>query len=246
MKIQVGSAGQRLDGFLNVDIRAVPGVDIVAHAGKLDRVPDRSVETIFSSAFFEHLFPAQHLQTLLEWKRVLSPAGVVVMVGIPDFAAIARYYLDRAPGVVGDRFDLYNVFRYTHGLPEIGAANVWHSWDPGRAPDTAPAGWLPQLHKAIFDADYLYAMTEACGLAPTVVRYAFPGEQHVLNLGFIARPGPRDLAPAGPDVLGILRAVPAIERFVSLDTVALAPRENTADLMLTYVLQSRAAISSGA
>jgi hypothetical protein len=238
MKIQVGCGDQRLDGFLNVDIRPLPTVDIVAHAGKLDRIADRSVEAIFSSAFFEHLFAAQHMPTLLEWKRVLRPEGVVVMLGIPDFAAIARYYLDGAPGVVGDRFDLYNVFRYTHGMPEIGTANVWSSWDPGRMPDTAPPGWLPQLHKAIFDADYVYALTDACGLAATVVRYAFPGESHVLNLGFVARVGTPGAAPQDAEALAVLRGIPAIERFMTLETVTFVARRHAAPLMLRYVGQA--------
>lgn len=240
MKIQVGCGDQRLDGFLNVDIRALPTVDIVAHAGKLDGIADRSVQAIFSSAFFEHLFAAQHLPTLLEWRRVLRPEGAVVMIGIPDFAAIARYYLDRAPGVVGDRFDLYNVFRYTHGMPEIGAENVWHSWDPGRLPDTAPPGWLPQLHKAVFDADYVYELTEACGLAATVIRYAFPGESHVLSLGFVARVGARAAAPPNSDVLATLREIPGIERFMTLDTVTFAARAHASRLMLAYVGQALA------
>lgn len=64
MKIQVGAGSQYLPGFTNVDIRPVPGVDIVGHAGDLRGVPDGSVETIFSSAFFEHLFVAQQLPAL--------------------------------------------------------------------------------------------------------------------------------------------------------------------------------------
>jgi hypothetical protein len=38
MTIQVGSAGQRLPGFLNVDSRKVEGVDIVGHARDLGAV----------------------------------------------------------------------------------------------------------------------------------------------------------------------------------------------------------------
>lgn len=238
MKIQVGCGEQRLEGFLNVDIRPLPTVDIVAHAGKLEGIADGSVRAIFSSAFFEHLFAAQHVPTLLEWRRVLQRDGVVVMVGIPDFAAIARYYLDGGRGVVGDRFDLFNVFRYTHGIPEIGADNVWQSWDPGRLPDTAPAGWLPQLHKAVFDADYVYALTEACGLAATVVRYAFPGESHVLSLGFVARVGTRTTAPSEAEALAVLRGIPGIERFMTLDTVTFATRGPSGLLMLAYVAQA--------
>jgi hypothetical protein len=47
----------------------------------------------------------------------LEPGGVVCYWGIPDFANIAWFYLERRPGIVGPVFDLFNVYRYTHGDP---------------------------------------------------------------------------------------------------------------------------------
>jgi hypothetical protein len=239
VKIHVGSGEQAMPGFLNVDIRPLPGVDVQGHAGDLRRFADGSAEVIFGHAFFEHLFAAHHLAVLREWKRVLAADGVLLVLGVPDFAAIARLYVSAAPGIIGPRFDLYNVYRYTHGIPEIGAANAWTRWDPGRHPDAAPPGWLPQLHKALFDAGYLYALAEMARLDAGVFAYAYPGESHVLNLALAAVHAGR---PAGTvahrtvdGVLGLLRTIPGIERFARLETLEVRGRPAGEDLMLEFL-----------
>ena len=140
MNIQVGAGGVRLPGFLNVDVRKVEGVDIVGDAADLRTIVSGSVDTVFGNAVFEHFFVGHHLAALREWKRLLTPDGAIIVIGLPDFAAIADLYLKGASGIVGDRFDLFNVYRYTHGEPEHAAPPVWSVW---RATDSAaPAGWI--------------------------------------------------------------------------------------------------------
>ncbi len=58
MKIQIWSGNQQLEGFLNVDVRRLEGVDIIGHAADLSEIADGSMDTLFNSAFFEHLFDA--------------------------------------------------------------------------------------------------------------------------------------------------------------------------------------------
>ena len=242
MNLQVGSANQRLPGFVNVDIRQVDGVDVIGHAGRLPSVADGAVEILFSSAVFEHMFAGQHVSILAEWERVLAPTGIIVTLGIPDFAVIAELYLRSAPGIAGPRFDVYNVFRYTHGMPEIGSANVWSTWRPDDQPDTAPAGWLPQLHKAVFDARYLTDLLEYCGLPARVFNYAFPGEGPRLNLGFIATAahGVRRPPTTMAEIATELAHIPGIDRFADLTTLEPSEVKAGADLMLAYVTQGEA------
>jgi hypothetical protein len=240
VKIHVGAGEQALAGFVNVDIRPLPGVDLQGHAGDLRRFADGTAELIFGHAFLEHLFVAHHPSVFREWQRVLAPDGALLVIGIPDFAAIARLYVSGAPGVVGPRFDLYNVYRYTHGIPEIGAANVWSQWDPGRQPDQAPAGWLPQLHKGLFDTGYLYALADLTALDAAVFAYAFPGEVHVLNLAMVAvRAGPAAEVAGHRTVTGVrslMGRVPGVERYVDLKTLEARSRpEGEQDLMLEYL-----------
>jgi hypothetical protein len=96
--------------------------------------------------------------------------GFVCYLGLPDFESIARLYLDRGPGIVGPVFDLYEVYRYTHGDPE--AVDGWY---------------FEQLHKSLFDADEVTGLLTAAGFPSFVTFvYAFPGEPAALSLGFYA------------------------------------------------------------
>ena len=57
-------------------------------------------------------------------------------------------------------FDLYNVYRYTHGNPE-----------------QAPTWWLGQLHKSLFDEDELGAILAEAGFgAFQMFCYGYPGD----------------------------------------------------------------------
>ena len=155
MRLNVGSSARGVPGFLGVDVRPNgPGVRR-GHAADLSFAPDGSVDVLFSHAVFEHVFPAHHLSVLREWRRVTAPNGAIVMTGIPNFEVVARLYLEEAQGVYSDRFDLHHVYRYTHGHPEMEAVPLWSRWNPARRPNSAPPGYVPQLHKALFDTTYL-------------------------------------------------------------------------------------------
>lgn len=235
MRLHIGSSTVRLQGFTNVDIRAVPGVDIVGHAADLHRVSDSEVEFLFANAVLEHIFVGQLLRVFAEWRRVLSADGTMLCLGIPDFGAVARLYLEEAPGVIGERFDLFNVYRYTHGDPEHATDPwSWTTWSPAKHPQRAPRGWLPQLHKCLWDETYLRSMLADTGLVYTIFRYAYPGETAKLNLGFVAA------RTEIPDVDDALSQVPDVERFVdrtTLDRATSTLRHDSArlNMMLDYV-----------
>ncbi len=166
------------------------------------------------NAVMEHLYLQQVPLALTEWARVLSPSGSIVVLGVPDFEMTARLYLEGASGILSERFDLFHVYNYAHGRPEMECRTNWERWDPVRHLDTAPPGWLPQLHKAIYDAATLYAMFDHVDVTQYVVRYAYPGESHRLNLGVVG-------LRTETDPLAMIAAVPTIERFVDLTTLEL-------------------------
>jgi hypothetical protein len=218
MNLQVGAGTVELPGFRNVDVRPNKGVHIVDDATVLSSVQGGSVEILFGNAIFEHFYLGRHLAALRRWKDVLAPDGVIVMTGIPDFAVIARLYLEGAAGIVGERFDLFNVYRYTHGHPEHATRAVSTEWHPnGSMP---PDGWIPQLHKCLMDAGYLRDLLGQTGLAGTLFHYAFPREPHALNLGVIAAHSL--LADASLDAIRrTLQRIPTIETMVALESIAL-------------------------
>jgi hypothetical protein len=223
MKIQVGSGPKALPGFVNVEPRPLGAGSKKGHAADLGFADDRSVDVLFSNAVFEHLYLGQQVGALREWSRVLAPDGVIVCIGIPDFEVIARLYLERAtPGSVSERFDLFEVYRYTHGDPEQGTTVNWSRWRPDRNLNQAPKEWLPQLHKSLFDAPTLAALFGVTGLEVALIRYCHPTDAHRLNLGAIA-------AHTMPDIDAAMARVPGIEQFLvasSIERLQILPDAN--------------------
>ncbi len=221
MKLNVGAGATSLPGFTNVDVRRQPG-NKRGHAGDLGFVEDGSAEVIFSHAVFEHVYVGQRLVVLKEWRRALRADGTIVCLGLPDFRAVATAYLARSkPGTTGPVFDLMEAYRYTHGHPEHASACHWSDWDPGRNTNRAPAGYLPQLHKGLFDVEHLSNLLHAAELvSATLIRYAYPGEEPVINLGFVA--GQRcDDAQEARRRLEVL--IPDADHFCRLETVECLP-----------------------
>ena len=112
-------------------------------------------------------------------REALEPGGACCYIGVPYFRNVARFYLEKAPGTLGPVFDLYNVYRYTHGDPEHQQA-----W------------WLGQLHKSLFDEDELAGLLREAGFESFVMFcYGYPGDDHELpvTMGFYATgtPAPR-------------------------------------------------------
>jgi SAM-dependent methyltransferase len=207
VKVHLGCGDKPFAGWVNVDARPLPGVT-VGHAHRIP-VPDRSVDVLYSHAVFEHLFFPHHVAAISEWQRVLAPGGAAVALGIPDFEAVCRLYLAKAEGLCGPVYNLYEAYRHTHGSPDQFASDVWSTWNPARAPDQAPPGWLPQLHKSPFDTESLRALLDVCDVMGTVFGYAYPLEpRHVMNLGFVIVAGPE-----------ILEGIPGIEHVVDFDTI---------------------------
>lgn len=78
MKLNVGSGRHRLDGYVNVDRAALPGVDLVAELDDPDKVtlpyPDDHVDGFLLSHVIEHIrYPLPLMQEL--W-RVATPGAV--------------------------------------------------------------------------------------------------------------------------------------------------------------------------
>jgi hypothetical protein len=171
LRVHLGCGDDHLSGFVNIDYRPTAAVDVAMDLS-LPRLADGSVTFAFSNAFFEHLYrPARgpHLRRL---RRALSPEGACCYMGLPYFRNIARLYVERGPGTVGAVFDLYNVYRYTHGDPEGQAA-----W------------WLGQLHKSLFDEDEVAALLAPSGFGAYVMFcYGYPGDVNEVpvTMGFYA------------------------------------------------------------
>ena len=171
LRVHLGCGDDRLPGYVNIDYRPTGAVDVAMDLS-LPRFAEGSVAFAFSNAFFEHLYRPARGPHLKQIRRALAPNGACCYMGLPYFPNIARLYLERGPGTASAVFDLYNVYRYTHGDPEGQAA-----W------------WLGQLHKSLFDEDEIAALLAPSGFESYVMFcYGYPGDVNEVpvTMGFYA------------------------------------------------------------
>jgi predicted SAM-dependent methyltransferase len=170
MRYHLGCGGVRLPGYVNVDLAETPATDLVTDLTEFR--PPEPADSVLSSAFFEHLRRFARVPHLASVREALTEDGFVCYLRLPDFERVAQLYLERAPGVVGPRFDLFNVYRLTHGDPEMAEDDD---------------GWYGQLHKSLFDVPEVTRLLEEAGFPSFVVfRHAFPPDGVDLSLGFYA------------------------------------------------------------
>lgn len=75
--LYIGGAGRRVDGYLNLDLFAVPGVDVAADAGQLP-FPSAVFQRVECDAVLEHVRDPELV--ISEIRRVLLPGGYVHLV----------------------------------------------------------------------------------------------------------------------------------------------------------------------
>ncbi len=169
-KLHIGCGDVRLPGFINMDFRTTLATDIAADCTEINIFPAGSLSLVYSHAFFEHLYRLDRIKNLKSVFNCLKNDGQAVYIGFPDFRIIAKAYLDKEKGLIGERFDLYHVYRYTHGDPEH--VKGW---------------WLEQLHKSLFDTETVDELLTQAGFNYyCIFNYSFKDEHLPVNMGFIA------------------------------------------------------------
>ncbi|WP_319468953.1 methyltransferase domain-containing protein [uncultured Pseudodesulfovibrio sp.] len=101
-KLNLGCGRNRQEGYLNVDVRAIPGVDMAADMKKCVRVFENECNEVYLSHVVEHFgypgkagrnTPDTVLGFLQQIHQMLRPSGVI-RVAVPDFAALAKLYIE--------------------------------------------------------------------------------------------------------------------------------------------------------
>jgi len=93
LKLNVGCAWKKMDGYIGVDIRKAKAADVVAPSWDLP-YEDSVVDEVYTSHMMEHLKEEEVESTLTEFSRVLKPGGKLV-IRVPDFEVYAALFLDR-------------------------------------------------------------------------------------------------------------------------------------------------------
>lgn len=88
INLDIGCGEAPIAGFIHLDMRALPGVDMILDLTRpLPYMPD-SVDVIYSSHFLEHISLVDIPQVLANWRTILKPKGIVE-IHVPDLLAIA-------------------------------------------------------------------------------------------------------------------------------------------------------------
>ena len=87
-KINLGGGNTKIDGYTNIDILALPNVDIVYDLSKGIPLEDNSVDEVYTAHFLEHLDDTVFMMT--EIYRVCH-ANALVRIKVPYFKSIGAF-----------------------------------------------------------------------------------------------------------------------------------------------------------
>jgi predicted SAM-dependent methyltransferase len=165
-RLHIGCGLKRLQGYINIDVVPLEGCDVVMDAtNEIPVIPSDIALEIRMENVFEHFYRDQQAKALKEYYRILKPGGKLVLKGLPNFDALVQAYLNKEKGLVGTEFDLFNVYRFTHGEPEQGN-NPVH-----------------QLHKDIFTRISISELLKNVGFrVESIVNEQYSNEENPLCL----------------------------------------------------------------
>ena len=111
LRVNIGAGHIPMEGYVNVDMRELPGIDVI---GTVDNLPFEtgSLDEIYSSHTLEH-FPQETLrrQLLPYWASLLKPGGQLTTVA-PDLDAMSNDYVSGATSFEDFREVMYGGQEY--------------------------------------------------------------------------------------------------------------------------------------
>ena len=90
-KLHLGCGNKNIDGFINVDIRPLPQVDLVDNISELNNVENDSVDLIYACHVLEHFGRHEYMLVLKRWYEVIKKGGTL-RIAVPDFGEVVNYY----------------------------------------------------------------------------------------------------------------------------------------------------------
>ncbi len=89
MKLNLGCGDVLLGGYVNVDGRALPGVDLIHDLNKRFPFGDETIDEIIANDVLEHFPIAQTQSLLVDWVRMLRTGGRIA-VRVPNMELLAH------------------------------------------------------------------------------------------------------------------------------------------------------------
>ena len=91
MKLHLGCGNKKIKGFINIDIRSLPEVDLVDNISELNNIKNDSVDLIYACHVLEHFGRDEYMKVLKRWYEVLNDGGTL-RIAVPDFEQVVEYY----------------------------------------------------------------------------------------------------------------------------------------------------------
>ncbi len=91
MKIHIGCGEKIIKGFVNVDVRNLPGVDVICDITDISSFGKDSAELIYASHVLEHIGRKEYKEVLKNWFLTLKKGGVL-RLAVPDLEKVFHHY----------------------------------------------------------------------------------------------------------------------------------------------------------
>jgi predicted SAM-dependent methyltransferase len=91
-KLHLGCGTKHIEGYTNIDIRYLPGVDEVNNIRFLRNYKNNSVDEIYACHVLEHFGRWEYKTVLSRWFELLKPGGVLKLA-VPNFSSICSHYV---------------------------------------------------------------------------------------------------------------------------------------------------------
>jgi predicted SAM-dependent methyltransferase len=159
IKLHLGCGTKHLEGYTNIDIRYLPGVDEVNNIRFLRNYKNNSIDEIYACHVLEHFGRWEYKDVLRRWFELLKPGGKL-RLAVPNFESICKYYsetndLQSLIGLLygGQDYDEnyhYITFDYTSlsiTLGDIGFSNISYYNSETIPGDDFSKSYLPHMDK---------------------------------------------------------------------------------------------------
>ena len=92
IKLHLGCGTKHINGYTNIDVRYLPGVDEVNNIKFLRNYKKDSVDIIYACHVLEHFGRWEYKTVLSRWFEILKPGGIL-RLAVPNFSSLCTHYI---------------------------------------------------------------------------------------------------------------------------------------------------------